>query len=180
MAINGISIINLKCPSQPNQITRLAVDNKTREVVGTLSANIELNKSYSGVNLPPFYVKERLKFSSPSKPHIYVKDLFVNESQRKKGIGKKLVEDIIAESKKRGFEGRVVLLAGNSREASPLPFYRKLGFSTYNRQLNEKLDYVLKYRSYFDNRIQSFMAIPKDTIGKILKSIQQCSKVVRP
>ena len=49
-------------------------------------------------------------------------------------------------------------------------FYKKIGFVTPNIKLNSKLDMFIKNKwVYFDNRIQSFMYLPKKVIKEILK-----------
>lgn len=171
MEITGFTIQDIKNPNNPNEIKKVAIDNKTKDVLGTLDAEYFDGKIYSGEKFSPFYVAEKTQYSSVPKKHIYAKDLFVYRSARKKGVGTKLIQSLVKESVDRGCEGRVILLAG-SNEASPLPFYKKLGFITSNNSLNARLDEAIKYKTEIDRRIQEFMFITKKEIAKMLKSIR--------
>lgn len=59
----------------------------------------------------------------------FMEDLFVEESHRKHGIGRQLVEEMIAEAKIRG----CYKILGTSRRERPEvhEFYKKFGFKDY-------------------------------------------------
>ena len=148
-----------------------ALDSKTNEVIGTVIAEPCLKKSYSGVKFASEYSAQSIDNPRLTSPHMYISDLFVSKDARKKGVGRTLVNRVVKESADRGFNGRVILLAGNSKEASPLPFYKKIGFMSTKLKLNRQLDEFIKNKwLYFDNRIQAFMFLPKKVIMKILQS----------
>lgn len=163
-----ISKIDIIDASTKECIVKQAID-ENNNILGTLKADVAKNKIYSGAKFSPFYFSANTGAYRITKPHIYVSDLYVSKSARKQGIGKKLIHAIIKESQKLGLDGRVILLAG-SNEGSPLPFYKKLGFITDNKNLNAVLDDCLERRIPFLSKEQAFMSLPKKVIAQILKS----------
>lgn len=61
-------------------------------------------------------------------PEGYVSELFVEEAYRGRGVGRSLVEVIVAEAHGRGCV-RLMLLAGRDREAYRRGFYAKRGWT---------------------------------------------------
>ena len=165
----NFTIIPVKT-DDPRMIIKQAVDSETGKILGTINAEKCENKSYSW-----WSTNGRKSSKTVKKPHIYVSDLYVNPEVRNQHIGTRLITDIIEESEKRGFEGRVTLFAGNSRkgEPSPLPFYRRIGFSSGERYLNKRLDTFNSSRlGVFSKDVLSFMSLPRDVALKILKAIR--------
>ena len=171
MTISSIKIVSSTNPQNSREIIKTAIDETTNEVLGTLKARRCDNDIYSEGNFPRFYIKEKTRFKTVAQPHIYVNDIFVKQEARHKGVGTKLIKDIIKESADKGCEGRVVLFAFD-KESSPIGFYRKLGFTTGNTSLNKRIDEILKYKSEIDKNLQTLMSIPKEKIAKILKTIR--------
>lgn len=62
-----------------------------------------------------------------SGPEGYLSELFVEETHRGKGIGKKLLGAIVSESKRRGCS-RLMLITSRSRESYKREFYSKEGW----------------------------------------------------
>lgn len=65
----------------------------------------------------------------PGVPYGLLEDVFVNESERGKGTGTKLVQAVIEEAKARGCY-KLVATSRNERE-SVHELYKKLGFNNY-------------------------------------------------
>ena len=156
-------------PENPLQIVKQAVDNNSGDVLGTLKASIAEKSIYPKGSINRNFLVSPEDSVRLTKPHIYVEDLIVNHASRNKGVGRALITDIAKESKTRGFKGVLILLAG-SNEDSPLPFYKKLGFLTTSKNLNTRLDYAAKYRSYISNTIQEFMTLSADAAKALIKS----------
>ena len=156
-------------PENPLQIVKQAVDNNTGDVLGTLKAAIAQKSSYPKGSIHRSYLLSPDSPERITKPHIYVQDLIVYRNYRNNGVGKALITDIAKESKARGFKGILILLAG-SNEDSPLPFYKKLGFLTTSKSLNNKLDFIAKYRTYISNSIQEFMTLSAKAATALIKS----------
>ena len=151
-----------------------ACDYETGKVLGSLKANVQKDAFYNGSKFPSSYVdvsKSRGK-SQFVKPHLYVEKLFVNEAERNKGIGSKLVKAAAEESLIKGCGGRVVVTAANLGGRSPLPFYRKLGFKTGVQALDRELLDAAKYKYPFEKVKQAFMALSNDAISAVKKGLK--------
>lgn len=62
-----------------------------------------------------------------------IEDVIVQESHRGRGIGKSLLDTLIAESEKAGLKR--LALGADHRNHNAIAFYQKLGFSTSNMGL---------------------------------------------
>ena len=152
----------------------VAKDSHTGEILGKVSAEVSKSAHYNQKLLSSYIdFKKSTDSYELAKPHMYIKDLFVEPSARKRGIGRKLVDCIIGQSILKGYNGRVVLLAGNSKEVSPLPFYRKIGFISGIPGINHQIDKAIQYRTEFNNGIQAFMCATQKAIDRVAKSLRR-------
>ena len=73
-----------------------------------------------------------LKNDLHPEPFGFMEDVFVEQQHRQKGIGKQLVQEIIAEAKKAG----CYKLIGTSRHERPTvhDFYTPFGFKDYGKE----------------------------------------------
>lgn len=71
------------------------------------------------------------------EPYGYLEDLFVDESHRGSGLGKRLVQTVIEEAKKLGCY-KLIGTSRNSR-AEVHEFYKKLGFEEYGKEFRMDL-----------------------------------------
>jgi len=159
--------VNFKSAIQ--RIDKTILDAQQQEIAHIKGA-LATKTSYSKIRLPGFYAAESGDFVTYAKPHIYISDLYVKPECRGQGLGKKLVRYAVEKSKELGCEGRVMLLAG-SNEASPLPFYRKLGFLSVSPKINGLIDEAIKWRTNLDKTIQTFMYLPQKGIPKLLRKL---------
>ena len=159
--------------SNPKELKVAARDAKTGEILGQVVARAEEEKIYSG-KIPQGYINSKTsgKYIKRAKPHMYVEDLFVKEEARHEGIGKKLIGKVVESSTNRGYNGRVMLFAGNGVEVSPLPFYGKLGFLSGDKYINSQIRNSIDFGTPMNKNIQSFMAITEKGIQRLLKAIR--------
>lgn len=68
----------------------------------------------------------------------YISELFVHESDRGKGVGRKLLEEVNEQAIKRGCT-RLMLVNGRNRESYKRGFYQKLGW----KERQEVTNFVL-------------------------------------
>lgn len=173
MAIDGITFVSTSVKDRFCDKVCIVAKNNEGQVVGTVNSETALNKLYAEAISPNYYDYSR--YTSAQKhtlPHMYINSLQVDNNLRNKGIGRQLVARVVQESVNRGYEGRVIVGAGNCLEKSPLPFYKKLGFVTSNKGLNANLDFAAKYKTPFDNSIHAFMTLSKKMVSQLLKSIR--------
>jgi GNAT superfamily N-acetyltransferase len=71
------------------------------------------------------------------EPYGFLENLFVNEEHRGKGVGKKLIENLIKEAKEQG----CYKLIGTSRYDRPEvhAMYEKIGFKDYGKEFRMDL-----------------------------------------
>lgn len=67
-----------------------------------------------------------------------IEDVIVTESYRGRGIGRILLEELIAESRRRGY--RRIALAADRRNGRAIAFYRRYGFVPGNMGMLYRLD----------------------------------------
>ena len=165
--------------SSPKEVQIALRDNSTGKILGHVYAiaedvGKEGGKSYSGGKIPGGYINYETsgEYVKRAKPHMYVDDLFVTKEARHKGLGSKLLGKIVQESENRGFKGRIILFAGNTRDVSPLPFYYKLGFRSGDKYINHQIEKALAAPKPMNNLVQSFMALSKNGIKELLKSVR--------
>lgn len=87
-----------------------------------------------------------------------------------KGIGTELIKSAIKESKKRGFNGRIHLMAYDAKP--PTPFYYKCGLRFVDENKNKLMENFLKTKgAQLDEKIQQgLMYLPDENIEKLLSS----------
>lgn len=88
--------------------TVLVAENQNGEVIG-----------YVAVHWLPYLIL--------AGPEGYVSELFVNESERGKGVGRNLLEAVKEQAMERGCT-RLMLVNGRNRPSYERGFYRKLGW----------------------------------------------------
>jgi len=157
--------VNFKSAIQ--RIDKTIFDEQQREIAH-IKAEFATKQSYCRTKFPYFYATENGEFSTLAKPHVHISDLYVKPECRGQGLGKKLIRYAVEKSRELGGEGRVILLAG-SNEASPLPFYKKLGFLSVTPRINRLIDEAIKWQNNLDRTLQTFMYLPQKRISKFLK-----------
>ncbi|MGH2424869.1 MAG: GNAT family N-acetyltransferase [bacterium] len=78
--------------------------------------------------LPPFF-EHRFRG--------YIHDVYVREEFRRRGLGRRLVEEILAWFDRRGVTLVELTVAANNSEA--IPFWKRLGFFVYMHQMKKEL-----------------------------------------
>lgn len=78
--------------------------------------------------LPPFF-EHRFRG--------YIHDVFIRESFRRRGVGRRLVEEILEWFRTRGVTLVELTVAANNREA--IPFWERLGFLVYMHQMKKPI-----------------------------------------
>jgi len=89
---------------------------------------------------------------------LYIADLEIVKSERRKGYGKLFLDFAKNLSKKHGLNGRLRVLAGIKISDTSNPshiFYRKYGFTTDNKQVLNAIDRGIKTGSQLD-----YMLVP--------------------
>jgi ribosomal protein S18 acetylase RimI-like enzyme len=79
-------------------------------------------------SLPPFF---------ESRQRGYIHDVYVRERYRQRGIGRRLVEEILAWFRRRGVTLVELTVAANNDDATA--FWRSMGFDTYMYQMKRLL-----------------------------------------
>ena len=79
-----------------------------------------------------------LKNDLHDKPFGFIEDVCVCEELRGKGIGSKLLREIIAEAKRQNCY-KIIATSRDSRERTH-EFYEKLGFTNYGREFRMDLN----------------------------------------
>lgn len=67
----------------------------------------------------------------------YIHDVFIREGFRRRGIGRRLVEEILGWFRNRGVTLVELTVAANNHDA--IPFWERLGFSVYMHQMKREL-----------------------------------------
>ncbi len=66
------------------------------------------------------------------KDDLYIAEIAIDENQRSKGYGTKIIEDIIAYAQKNGYKR--VILDADFRNPKAKALYEKIGFKVYNKK----------------------------------------------
>lgn len=120
--------------------------------------------------------KTKAKLVGDAVPEDY-KDtdcLFINSIESKrtyKGIGTKLIEAVVKESKRLGYNGRVYLNTStiNSEVGTPVPFYEKLGFKSVDSSIEDKIEKSISEHLPLPKECEATtMYLPKEKINEIL------------
>ncbi len=177
MQIGSVNFVKTNEKIKNTDIVKIvANDSKTGAELGTITAEAATKSIYNQPLSIGYYDHlNSTKYRKIVLPHMHITDLGVDESVRNQGLGRKLVALIVKESKDRGYKGKVIVLAGNGKafESSPLPFYKRIGFSVADKSLDNRLDFAAKYKTSFDKSIQAFMTLSRDAAEKLLKSLQR-------
>ena len=80
-----------------------------------------------------------IRYSTWKGQRMYLEDIVVRESMRGNGIGKKLMDALIAEAKQKGFSGMVWQVLDWNEPA--IEFYKKLGAKLDEEWINCSLDF---------------------------------------
>lgn len=78
--------------------------------------------------LPPFF-EHRIRG--------YIHDVYVREEFRRRGLGRRLVEQILTWFRRRGVTMVELTVAANNRDA--IPFWERLGFFVYMHQMKKEV-----------------------------------------
>ena len=94
-----------------------------------------------------------------------------NKASRYKGIGTTLLKEAVLESKRSGFDGRIFLMAYDSKP--PTPFYYKLGFRFFDENKNTLMDEYFSLLRDKSTKLDStiskgLMYLPEENIIKLL------------
>ena len=84
----------------------------------------------------------------PKKDRLYIANLKSNFPENKKlRVGTSLIHFAKQISKQHNFGGKLEVISHNLEYGGKQPhkFYRKMGFSTHNKRLDEDLDFCMEY-----------------------------------
>lgn len=84
----------------------------------------------------------------PKKDRLYIADMKSNFPENKKlRVGTSLIHFAKQISKQHNFGGKLEVISHNLEYGGKQPhkFYRKMGFSTHNKRLDEDLDFCMEY-----------------------------------
>ena len=84
----------------------------------------------------------------PKKDRLYIADMKSNFPENKKlRVGTSLIHFAKQISKQHNFGGKLEVISHNLECGGKQPhkFYRKMGFSTHNKRLDEDIDFCMEY-----------------------------------
>lgn len=142
-------------------------------------ADIDIPDERYVANLPEYYKVKDGNMTSA----LEIK--FIGTSANYKGIGTEIVRQVVQDSQRMGYDGRVWLsacigslpndvkcLAGAKNITSPVPAYYKMGFRFDDPELNQRVEKgleSLKQCGKYTGPSDGNMFLPQDQISRILK-----------
>ena len=106
---------------------------------------------------------------------------FIETTNKNKGLGTKILKFAENYSKKNGCQGYLTIKADSSITPERIPhlFYRKFGFSTFDKKSDIKMDKFIKNGTNATIKDFPCMLMHYPPQAKELTNIQKCIKLIR-
>lgn len=144
-----------------------AEEKETRKDLGAITVG------YPRENSRREFPEEGYKMQDGNMKYLWINNLDSYCSDEYQGVGATIFKKIVQDSEFFGFEGRVALRSGRTKEFSPAPFYYKIGLRSIDPAVNERLEQLVPKlkkgeKIRFDSTLDGIMYLPQGTVWKIM------------
>ena len=127
------AITTIEKSLKPNECTNVIYDNES--IIGMIIIYTHDKKpktNFSSLKLLIVRILDYFVISDIEKDDIYIAEIAIDENQRSKGYGTKVIKDVIDYAQKNGYKR--VILDADFRNPKAKALYERLGFKVYNKK----------------------------------------------
>ena len=127
------AIETLEKTLKKDEYTKVIYDNEN--IIGILVAYTQDNEPkfhFQSLKLLIHEILDYFVICDIKKDDVYIAEIAIDENQRSKGYGTKVIEDVIDYARKNGYKR--VILDADFRNPKAKALYERLGFKVYNKK----------------------------------------------